>query len=268
MLGWIGDSSRGQGSVDFSWIQLAQMLLCMVFARSAAMAFNRWLDRKFDALNARTARREIPAGLVKPGSALLFTIVCCALFIATTATINKLVFALSPVALAVILFYSYTKRITPLCHLVLGVGLSLAPIGAYLVLRPAFAILPLIFSCIVLTWVSAFDIIYALQDIDFDRSQNLRSIPAALGLKGALAASSAIHVVTSLLVVAAGFYGHLNLLYWIGAAIFCGLLLYQHLIVKPSDLSRVNIAFANTNGIASILFAVFTILSLYTSQIL
>ncbi len=158
-LAWVGDEARHRGSIDFGWLELLKMLLCMVFARSAAMAFNRWLDRHFDALNARTARREIPAGVVKPGAALMFTIVCCLLFIATTATINPLVFALSPVALAVILFYSYTKRITPLCHLVLGTGLALAPIGAYLVLRPVFDLLPIIFSAIVLTWVSAFDII-------------------------------------------------------------------------------------------------------------
>jgi 4-hydroxybenzoate polyprenyltransferase len=247
----------------WQWSLFIKMLGCMIFARSAAMAFNRWLDRKYDALNPRTAKREIPAGTIQASGALLFTIVCCACFIATTLTINKTVFYLSPVALFVILFYSYTKRITALCHLVLGVGLSLAPIGAYLCVHPGFNWLPVLFSGMVFTWVAGFDIIYALQDIEFDRSQKLRSIPAALGLKGALVASSGLHLVTACLVAVAGFYGHFNLWYWAGAAIFTGLLLYQHFIVKPSDLSRVNVAFANTNGAASILFAAFTIAALF-----
>src|ERR1043165_7199069 len=141
----------------WNWMLFVKMLLCMVFARSAAMAFNRWLDRKYDALNPRTAKREIPAGIVQPRAALLFTIVCCVCFIAVTATINQTVLFLSPVALFVILFYSYTKRITALCHLVLGVGLSLAPIGAYLCIHPAFNWLPVLFSGMVFTWVAGFD---------------------------------------------------------------------------------------------------------------
>jgi len=247
----------------WDWSLFIKMLLCMVFARSAAMAFNRWLDRKYDALNPRTAKREIPAGEVRPQGALLFTIICCACFIATTWTINRTVFYLAPVAIAVILFYSYTKRITALCHLVLGVGLSLAPIGAYLCVHPDFDWLPVLFSGMVLTWVSGFDIIYALQDIDFDRSQQLHSIPAALGLQGALIASAILHLVTAGLVITAGVYGAFNIWYWIGAAVFTGLLVYQHIIVVPTDLSRVNIAFVNTNSAASIIFAVFTIAALF-----
>ena len=247
----------------WDWSLFIKTLLCMVFARSAAMAFNRWLDRRYDALNPRTAKREIPAGVVRPTGALLFTIVCCACFIATTWTINQTVFFLSPVAISVILFYSYTKRITALCHLVLGVGLSLAPVGAYLCVHPGFDWLPVLFSGMVLTWVSGFDIIYALQDIDFDRSQGLHSIPAALGSKGALVASALLHLITAGLVITAGFYGHFNIWYWVGAAVFTGLLVYQHLIVSPSDLSHVNIAFVNTNSAASILFAIFTIAALF-----
>lgn len=247
---------------SWSLLLFVKMLLCMVLARSAAMAFNRWLDRRYDALNPRTAKREIPAGIIQPKGALLFTILCCLCFIAVTATINHTVLLLSPVALSVILFYSYTKRVTALCHLVLGVGLSLAPIGAYLCLHPAFDWLPVLFSGMVFTWVSGFDIIYALQDIEFDRSQNLHSIPTMLGLKGALIVSIILHLITAALVVVAGVYGHFNIWYWLGSAIFVGLLIYQHLIVKPSDLSRVNMAFANTNGAASIIFAVFTITAL------
>lgn len=250
-------------NVPWEWSLFVKMLLCMVFARSAAMAFNRWLDRKFDALNPRTATREIPAGVIRPQRALWFTILCCVGFVITTWTINNTVLFLSPVALAVILFYSYTKRFTALCHLVLGLGLSLAPIGAYLCVNPQFNWLPVFFSGMVLTWVSGFDIIYALQDMSFDRSQQLHSIPAKLGLKGALVASALLHVVTTSLVLLAGWYGDFNFAYWIGAGVFIILLTYQHLIVKPNDLSRVNIAFVNTNSAASIAFAVFTIIALF-----
>lgn len=249
-----------------NWDLFVKVLLCMVFARSAAMAFNRYLDHEFDALNPRTAQREIPAGIITPENALVFTVVNVALFILTTWFINAICYYLSFVALAVILAYSYMKRITALCHLVLGVGLSLSPIGAYLAIVGAFHALPVLFSLIVLTWVSGFDIIYALQDEDFDREHRLHSIPAALGRTKAMLVSRLLHVVCALLVFTAGWYGGFQVWYWLGAAVFCGLLLYQHLIVKPNDLSRVNIAFANTNGIASICFAVFTITSILLHQ--
>lgn len=247
---------------SFEWHLFLKMLLCMVFARTAAMAFNRYLDRRFDAMNPRTAKREIPAGVIKPTQALIFTIVNCALFVLTTWFINTLVFYLSFVALFVILFYSYTKRFTALCHIVLGVGLSLSPIGAYLAVTGYFKLLPLLFSFAVLTWVSGFDIIYALQDEQFDKSQDLHSIPAALGTKNALMVSNILHVCSAAFILAAGYAGQFGWIYWIGAAIYCGLLVYQHMLVKPNDLSKVNIAFGNTNGIASIIFAVFTILSI------
>lgn len=246
----------------FEWHLLIKMLLCMVFARTAAMAFNRYLDRDIDARNPRTAKREIPAGVINANNALWFVIGNCVLFVLTCLSINMLVFYLSFIALFVILFYSYTKRFTALCHLVLGVGLSLAPIGSYLVVTGEFSWLPLIFSGIVITWVSGFDIIYALQDEEFDRSNKLHSIPAALGVKGALNVSTLLHVVSGILVIMAGYLAMFNWIYWIGAAIFCGLLIYQHRLVKPNDLSKVNIAFMTTNGIGSIVFAVFTILSL------
>lgn len=248
---------------SFHWHLLVCMLLCMVFARSAAMAFNRWLDRRFDALNPRTAKREIPAGVIAPGQALTFTIVNCVLFVATTWFINPICFFLSPVALFVVLFYSYTKRFTALCHVVLGIGLGLAPIGAFLAVTEYFHILPLLFSFTVLFWVSGFDIIYALQDEEFDKSQQLHSIPAALGKKRALMVSNILHFFSAALVVAAGVLGKFHWLYWIGTTIYIGLLVYQHLLVKPDDLSRVNIAFGNTNGIASLVFSVFTIASLF-----
>lgn len=239
------------------------MLSCMVTARNSAMAFNRFIDRKFDALNPRTAVREIPAGIVKANNALYFIIINCMLFVAATWFINTLCFFLSPVALFTILFYSYTKRFTPLCHLVLGVGLALAPIGAYLVVTGEFDWLPLFFSFTVFTWVSGFDIIYALQDEHFDREHKLNSIPVLLGTKGALRFSEVLHIFSVAFVTTAGYVGHFNFLYWIGVIIFTVLIIYQHSIVKPDDLSRVNLAFGTTNGIISVLFATFTIVSFF-----
>ena len=238
---------------------LILVVLCMIFARSAAMAFNRWLDARFDALNPRTAVREIPAGIISRSNALLFVVINCVCFIFCTWFINSICFALSPVALFVILFYSYTKRFTPLCHLVLGVGLSLAPIGAFLAVTGYFDLLPILFSIAVICWVSGFDIIYALQDVEFDNSQQLYSIPAVLGRVRGLRVSELLHVISVVSVVAAGFYGGFGILYWIGVCVFTGMLLYQHRIVKPDDLRRVNLAFMTANGIASVVFAVFVI---------
>ena len=240
-----------------------KVLACMIFARNAAMGFNRYLDRTFDAANPRTAKREIPAGIVSPGIALIFVIVNSILFIVVCRLINDLCFYLSVVALFVILGYSYTKRITPLCHFVLSTGLALAPIGAYLAVTGEFALKPVLFSFIVFFWVSGFDIIYACQDIQFDREHNLKSIPVMFDVKGALILSVIVHLTAIVFVIFAGIVLGTGLLYWIGAAIFVGLLIFQHAIVKPTDLSRVNLSFGTTNGIASILFAIFVIASMY-----
>ena len=240
------------------------VILCMIFARSAAMAFNRYLDRTFDAKNPRTAIREIPAGIISKESALRFVIINCLLFITATFFINKICFFLSPVALFVILFYSYTKRFTPLCHLILGVGLSLAPIGAYLAVTGVFAFLPILFSLAVIFWVGGFDIIYALQDVEFDQSQKLFSMPAWLGKTKALKVSELLHALSAACVVFAGIYGYFGWWYWIGIVVFIGMLIYQHSIVKPNDLSKVNIAFMTANGIASVVFAVFVLLDIFT----
>ncbi len=245
---------------------LVLVILCMVFARSAAMAFNRYLDANFDARNPRTAVREIPAGFLKKSSVLLFIIACCLLFIVCCFFINRICFYLSPVALFIVLFYSYTKRFTALCHLVLGIGLSLAPIGAYLAVTGSFGLLPILFSFTVLFWVSGFDIIYALQDEAFDKTQNLHSIPAALGKIKALHVSELLHLLAAACVVYAAIYGHFGAWYWTGVALFTGLLTYQHLLVKPTDLSKVNLAFFTTNGIASVLFATFVILDIFLSK--
>jgi 4-hydroxybenzoate polyprenyltransferase len=245
------------GGATFNVQKLLLVILCMVFARSAAMAFNRYIDRSFDAKNPRTIIREIPAGAISPNAALVLVIACCLAFVVCSFLINTLCFYLSPVALLVILGYSYTKRFTPLCHLVLGLGLSLAPIGAYISLTERFDFIPLIFSMVVFLWVSGFDIIYALQDDEFDRSLGLKSIPVFLGRKNSLKLSSFMHLITALAIVVAYLVGSFSWLYVIGAISFISLLIYQHSLVKPDDLSKVNLAFGTTNGIASVVFCVF-----------
>lgn len=275
MIAWDGDNQISgdsllgkiiKGDTTPVWLSVQYfvlVVLCMVFARSAAMAFNRYLDRSFDAKNPRTAIREIPAGIIKANSVLLFTIVNCLLFIVCTFFINRLCFYLSPVALLVVLGYSYTKRFTPLCHLVLGLGLSLAPIGAYLAVTGLFSLLPILFSMAVIFWVSGFDIIYALQDEEFDKSQKLYSIPSWLGKTKALRVSELLHLLSAACVILAGFYGGFGWLYWTGVSIFAGMLIYQHSIVKPADLRKVNLAFMTANGIASVVFAIFVIADLF-----
>lgn len=245
------------GIAHFNLQKFILVIMCMLFARSSAMAFNRYIDRKFDAKNPRTAVREIPAGAISPNAALFFTIICCLLFIICAYFINSLCFYLSPIALLVVLGYSFTKRFTPLCHLILGVGLALAPIGSYMALTEQFAILPILFGCIVFFWVSGFDIIYALQDEDFDRSQGLKSIPVYFGIKKSLQLSEGIHLFSAIIVTFGFFLGNFSWLYIIGAVLFIGLLIYQHTLVKPNDLSKVNLAFGTTNGVASVVFCFF-----------
>jgi len=239
------------------------VLLCMVTARSAAMAINRYLDRSFDAKNPRTAIREIPSGVIAASSALRFVILNAILFTAATYFINPICFYLSPVALFVILFYSYTKRFTALCHIVLGLGLSLAPIGAYLAVTGSFAVLPILFSCVVICWVSGFDIIYAMQDVDFDASQNLHSIPTFLGKVNALKLSVLLLIIAAALVIVAGVLAGYGYFYWEGALVFIGMLYYQHSIVSPTNLTKVNIAFMTANGIASVIFGIHVLVALF-----
>ena len=246
------------------WLLFILVILCMVFARSAAMAFNRWLDAEYDAKNPRTNIREIPGGIISKKNAMFFVIFNCVAFIVTTYFINFICLILAPVALFVILFYSYTKRFTPLCHLVLGLGLSLSPIGAYIAVTGQFALVPILFSLSVLFWVSGFDIIYALQDEDFDKEYQLRSIPSWLGAKSALHVSEFLHFLSAVSVISAGIIGNFSWWYLIGVALFIFFLIYQHILVKPKDLSKVNKAFFSSNGVASVVFCVFVLLDIFT----
>lgn len=239
------------------------MLACMVFARSAAMAFNRYIDRAFDEKNPRTKSREIPAGIISPNKALFYVIINCLLFILATYFINPICFYLSPIALLVVLGYSYTKRFTALCHFVLGLGLALAPIGAYLSVTGTFNMLPIWYSLAVITWVSGFDIIYAMQDVEIDNELQLNSIPNTLGKVHALQLSSLLHVLSFVFVLIPIFFFPFGIYYWIGLGVFAAMLIYQHSIVKPTDLSKVNIAFMTTNGIASVAFALFFLLDYF-----
>ena len=258
------ESGGAEIYLAFYLFSLLLVLLCMIFARSAAMAFNRYLDRHFDAKNPRTVIREIPAGILSANSVLWFTIIMSALFMFFAFMINTICFVLSPVALLVILGYSYTKRFTALCHLVLGLALSLAPIGAYLSMTGYFSPEPLILSFVVLFWVAGFDIIYALQDESFDKEHGLKSIPVALGGKDALGISRFFHLITASLLIVLGVMIEGGLYYKIGEVIFIGLLIYQHSLVKPNDLRKVNLAFFTTNGIASIVFGILAIIDLIT----
>ncbi len=261
-LAFVQQKSMGNGTEPEYLRIFFLVVLCMVTARNAAMGFNRYIDAVFDGLNPRTAIREIPSGKISGRGALGFVIVNAVLFVISAWFINRLCFYLSPLALFVILFYSYTKRFTALCHLVLGTGLALAPLGAYLAIRSAFSSEILIISLLVFCWVSGFDILYALQDEEFDRTHHLNSIPALLGRKNALLVSRMLHLVTASCVVLLGSLVLPFSLYWTGAILFMLLLFYQHTLVSVRDISRVNLAFATTNGLGSVLFAVFVILSL------
>jgi 4-hydroxybenzoate polyprenyltransferase len=250
-------------SFEFDWLKFLFVILCMVFARNSAMSFNRIADKKYDKQNPRTKDREIPAGKIKIRNAVIFLSVNIVLFIGCTYFINPLCFYLSPVALATIMFYSLTKRFTYLCHFVLGLGLSLAPIGAYLVVTGAFNILPLLLSFAVLFWVAGFDIIYALNDISFDREHHLKSIPASFGIRNSLIISSLVHLVSMIFIITAGVIYSGGVFFWTGACIFGFLIIYQHMVVKPNDLSRVNLAFFTLNGFSSLIFLIFFLLDYY-----
>ncbi len=252
-----------------SWRLLLQVVLCMVFARSAAMAFNRYVDRDIDALNERTAIREIPSGTISPVMALTLVWLMSIGFIITSMTINPLVFYLSPVALMVVLGYSYSKRFTWFCHFILGIGLGLAPIGAYVAVTGQFHLLPLLYGVMVTLWVGGFDVIYALQDETFDRSQGLHSIPEHFGKEKAKQIAIAVHALCAMLLVGITWYQQqlipgLGWLQWIGTTGFIGLLIWQHRLVKIHDLTRINQAFFETNGVASVLFGATVILDLLT----
>ena len=243
-------------------VPLVQVLLCMVFARNTAMGFNRWADRRIDAANPRTAGREIPAGVISPRRALAFVTVNALLFVACAATINRLTALLSPVALAVIMWYSYCKRFTWAAHLVLGLSLSIAPMGAYIAVTGRIDLEPCILALLVLTWCGGFDIIYALQDADYDRAHGLHSIPSRFTPRTALWISCGLHVVSVAALLWFVSFCPGSPWLWIGSGLFVGLLVMEHLLVGPTKQQYIGIAFGTLNGLASLLFAAGTIVDL------
>jgi 4-hydroxybenzoate polyprenyltransferase len=229
------------------------ILLCMATARSAAMAFNRLADRRFDALNPRTAGRHLPAGLMNVGQVAAFTACCSLAFVASTSLFlpNRWPLYLSVPVLLWLLGYSYSKRFTSLAHFWLGISLSLAPIAAWIALRGDLASPPVLLALAVLLWVSGFDIIYACQDVDFDRATSLRSVPKALGVRRALWTAAACHALMILPLVGLGVVYPLGPIYFVGVAAVAALLIYEHALVRPDDLTRVNVAFFQVNVIIS-----------------
>lgn len=242
----------------FHVLQILWIVVAMVGARSAAMGFNRLVDQRIDAMNPRTAGRELPRGLIGRGEVWALVVVSSGAFVLAAALLNPLCLALSPVALAMVLTYSFTKRFTALSHLVLGLSLAIAPVGAWLAIRGAFALPPLILGAAVLFWVAGFDTIYACQDVDFDRAARLHSIPARLGVARALIAARVFHVGAVVLLASLFFATRLHPLYLAGVAGVAALLTYEHSLVKADDLSRIDAAFFAVNGWVSVGYFVVT----------
>ena len=234
--------------------QIVLIVLCVLTARSSAMGFNRVVDRKYDAENPRTASREIPSGAISVRAAWGFTLASAVLFVLFAGLLGQLTLLLSPVALIVLWGYSLTKRFTFLCHLVLGLALALAPLAVWIAIAETVAVPALLLSVAVGTWVAGFDIIYSCQDAEVDREQGLRSVPAVMGVGPALLVSAGLHVVSSFALFALPIFVELGPLYWVGVAVIVLVLVYEHLIVKADDLSRVNKAFFDLNGYISLVF--------------
>lgn len=244
------------------WVVLLQVVACMVFARNVAMGFNRWADRKIDAENPRTASREIPAGKISSRGAVAFIIINALLFVATTITINPLCAYLSPVALAVIMFYSYCKRFTAMAHLVLGLSLGIAPVGAYIAVTGTTVLECWLLALVVMTWCAGFDIIYALQDAEFDRKRGLHSIPSRFSARTSLVISALLHVVSVSVLVYFALSQPQTWLLYVGCALFATILALEHFLVTPTKQRNIGIAFGTLNAMASMSLAICLIANL------
>ncbi|HXT95520.1 MAG TPA: UbiA-like polyprenyltransferase [Polyangia bacterium] len=249
-------AARGHG---LSVARLAGIVVAMAGARTAAMGFNRIIDRHIDAKNPRTAKREIPAGAITLRAAWTMTLVATAVFVGAAAALGPLCLALSPVALFFLYGYSFTKRFTALCHLFLGLAIASGPAGAWIAVRGDFGWAPGLLMIAVGAWIAGFDILYALSDREFDRNAGLHSIPARVGVAGALVLSALLHLVTVAALLVLASVAHLGAPYLAGVAAVIALLAYEHAIVRPSDLSRLDVAFFNLNGYVSVAFFVATL---------
>ncbi len=255
----------GSTDINFDFGILTYVVFCMVTARNTAMAFNRIIDYKFDKLNPRTAVREIPSGVISLKNAIIFTIINAVLFVISASMINTLTMYLSPVALIVIMGYSLVKRFSWICHYILGLSLGIAPIAAYISVTGYFDLFTIILSVIVVTWVSSFDILYSLQDEGFDKDNKLHSIPERFGRVVSLVISATLHMFTIVFVVWLGVLYELNNIYWAGAVVFSIIIIAEHFIVTPRNISRVNLAFATFNSFGSIIYCGFSIASFFVN---
>lgn len=244
-------------SYGIEGLQLVWIVIAMVSARSAAMGFNRLADRVMDGKNPRTRDRALPTGRIAPRTVAIIVGACCALFVFSAYQLNELCFQLSPLALLVILSYSYFKRFTWATHLVLGLSLAIAPVGAWIAVTGTFDFEPIWLAAAVLTWVAGFDIIYACQDYEFDVAQGVHSIPRRFGIRPALVAARLLHAATVVFLLAVHQVFDLHALYLCGTVLATGMLVYEHTLVKADDLSKIDVAFFNTNGLVSVVFFVF-----------
>jgi 4-hydroxybenzoate polyprenyltransferase len=242
--------------------KLLWILLSMVGARSSAMSFNRVIDVNYDRENPRTKERALPKGRIRKSHYIIFLLISAILFVFSCMMLNRLALILSPVALLIVCFYSYTKRFTIFSHFFLGLSLSLAPIGAWVAIREEISIVSIVLGLAVIFWLAGLDIIYACQDVEFDKSHGLFSFPARLGIAKALKLSALFHTIMILLLFSLIFSENLGLFFIIGVVLIAGLLWYEHSIIKPDDLSKVNIAFFNVNGIISIGLMIITIIDI------
>ncbi len=257
----LGMVFAAKGIPDFKILLL--VILCTLFARNAAMAFNRYLDADIDAKNPRTKDRSIPAGRLSKFFVFAFVVINSFLFILAAYFLNPLAFKLSPIALFVVLFYSYTKRFTSFSHLILGLADGIAPMGGWIAVTGRFdlEVLPLVFA--VLLWVAGFDILYSLQDIEFDRKSGLYSLPARIGVSKSLFVSRIFHFIVIVLLVVFGVKVGAGFWYWIGLVSGGFLLFYEHSLIGPDDLSKIDVAFFTVNGFFSIILLIFSILDFY-----
>jgi 4-hydroxybenzoate polyprenyltransferase len=241
------------------WSDVGWIVLAMVGARSAAMGFNRLADHAIDARNPRTAGRELPRGALRRAEVWAFVVLSAGAFVLAAAMLNPVCLALTPLALLIVFGYSYTKRFTWLSHVVLGLALALAPVGAWLALRGTLSVVPVVLGVAVLAWVAGFDTIYACQDVSFDRAHRLHSLPARLGVAGALAVARVFHLAAVLLLASLYWLAPLHAVYLAGVAVVAALLAYEHSLVRPDDLSRVDAAFFTINGWISVGYLVTTV---------
>lgn len=242
--------------------KLLWILMAMVGARSAAMSFNRIADADYDKKNPRTMERAIPKGEIKKSQYLIFLIISTFLFLFSCMMLNRLALILSPIALFIIFFYSYTKRFTIFSHFFLGLALSLAPIGAWVAVREEISLASIVLGLAVIFWLAGLDIIYSCHDVEFDKKYGLFSFPARLGVAKALRLSAIFHSIMTAFLISLIFIGNLGLFYIIGVVLIAGLLFYEHSLIKPDDLTKVNVAFFNVNGIISIGLMVMTIIDI------